>query len=59
MPTSAMIKELANVRCQAWFNGFKSVKYIHISDSVSTDFPLWLISFWCDIHHICTTAHDL
>jgi hypothetical protein len=58
IPAPAVIKELTNIGCQAWLDGFKSVKYVHIGDGVSTHFPLWLISFWSDVYNIRTTAHD-
>jgi hypothetical protein len=58
MPAPAVIKELTNIGRQAWLDGFKSVKYIHIGDGVSTHFPLWLVSFWSDVYNIRTTARD-
>jgi hypothetical protein len=58
MPAPAVIEELTNIGRQAWLDGFKSVKYVHISDGVSTHFPLWLISFWSDVYNIRTTARD-
>lgn len=50
MPTSSVVNKLVNAGHQAWLDGFKSVKYIHISDNVSTHFPLWLITFWKEVH---------
>jgi hypothetical protein len=52
MPTLTVIKELEQVGRQAWLDGFKSVKYAHLGDGVSTHFPLWLISFWCEVHNL-------
>ena len=49
MPTSAVVKDLNKIAHQAWLDGFKSIKYAHIGDSVTTHFPLWLISFWNEV----------
>lgn len=58
MQTSTVTKELVTIGHQAWLDGFKSVKYVHIGDGVTTRFPLWLISFWSKVHHLQTTVCD-
>ena len=58
MPTSTVTKELVKIGHQAWLDGFKSVKYVHIGDGVTTHFPLWLISFWSEVHGLRTTVRD-
>jgi hypothetical protein len=50
--------QLEQVGRQAWLDGFKSVKYAHIGDGVLTHFPLWLISFWSEVHNLQATVHD-
>jgi hypothetical protein len=58
MPTPRVIKELVQVRHQAWLDGFKSVKYTHLSIGITTHFPLWLILFWNEVHELRTTVHN-
>jgi hypothetical protein len=58
MPSFTVVKEHVRTGCQAWLDSFKSVNYAHISDSVSTHFPLWLISFWSDAHNLRMTVRD-
>jgi hypothetical protein len=58
IPTPTVIKELVQIRHQAWLNGFKSVKYTHLSTGVTTHFPLWLISFWNEVHELRTTVRN-
>jgi hypothetical protein len=57
MPTSAVVKNLVRIGHQAWLNGSKSIKYIHISDGATTHFPLWLVSFWNEVHNL-RTVHN-
>ena len=47
---------MMHIRHQVWLDGFKSVKYAHISTSVSTHCP-WNISFWNEVHDLRTTVH--
>jgi hypothetical protein len=56
MPTRTVVKKLMHIRHQAWLDGFKSVKYAHISTSVSTHCPWWVISFWNEVHDLRTTV---
>jgi hypothetical protein len=59
MLTWMVVKKLMHICHQAWLDGFKSVKYTHISTSVSTHCPWWVISFWNEVHDLCTTVHGL
>jgi hypothetical protein len=48
-----VVGKLVELKRQAWFNGYKSVKYVHLHDAVTTHFPLWLVLFWeavIDLH---------
>ncbi|KAJ7877815.1 hypothetical protein B0H13DRAFT_1892972 [Mycena leptocephala] len=46
MPPVKVIRRLAQEGQQAWLDGFKSVKYGHLSGDAGTHFPLLVISFW-------------
>ncbi|KAJ7928664.1 hypothetical protein B0H13DRAFT_1860234 [Mycena leptocephala] len=46
MPPVKIIRRLAQEAQQAWLDGFKSVKYGHLSGDAGTHFPFWVISFW-------------
>jgi hypothetical protein len=46
IPPTQVVKKLVELKHQAWLDGCKSVKYIHLHDSVTTHFPMWLVSFW-------------
>ena len=54
MPSASVTKKLVVATKQAWLDGFESVKYAHISTSVATHFPLWLVMFWSDVHELRT-----
>jgi hypothetical protein len=47
-----MVKKLVDLQYQAWLDGFQSVKYIHLSDAVTTHYPLWLVSFLAAVDDI-------
>jgi hypothetical protein len=44
MPMALVVRKLVEFRHQAWLDGYQSVKYTHLCDSVTTHFPLWLIA---------------
>ncbi|KII92300.1 hypothetical protein PLICRDRAFT_27484 [Plicaturopsis crispa FD-325 SS-3] len=46
LPTSTvhLTRHLVKHARQAWLDGHTSVKYTHLDDTVSTSFPLWLVS---------------
>jgi len=44
-----MVRKLVDLQHQAWLDGFQSVKYVHLSDAVTTHYPLWLVSFWAAV----------
>jgi hypothetical protein len=46
VPHTFVVKKLVDLQHQAWLDGFQSVRYVHLSDAVTTHFPLWLVSFW-------------
>jgi hypothetical protein len=47
-PAASVVGKFIESRRQAWLDGYQSVKYCHLHDSVATHFPLWLISFWAE-----------
>jgi hypothetical protein len=46
IPTASVVGKLVEMRKQAWLDGNKSLRYIHLSNTVTSYFPLWLVSFW-------------
>ncbi|KAF8168797.1 hypothetical protein K438DRAFT_1774578 [Mycena galopus ATCC 62051] len=46
LPPVKVINQLVHDKQQAWLDGFRSVKYAHLSGEGTTHFPLWVISFW-------------
>jgi hypothetical protein len=44
-----VVKKLVEIQHQAWLDGYQSVRYTHLNDTVTTHFPLWLISFWAAV----------
>jgi hypothetical protein len=46
IPTASVVGKLVEMRKQAWLDGNKSLRYIHLSDTVTSYFPLRLVSFW-------------
>lgn len=56
MPSKAMIQMLRENVGQAWLDGFKTTKYTHLHDSVTTNFPLWVISFWMAVMDLRETV---
>ena len=48
-PSPLVVGNLVELQYQAWLDGFQSIKYVHISNTVGTHFPLWLISFWAEV----------
>ncbi|RDB29959.1 hypothetical protein Hypma_014170 [Hypsizygus marmoreus] len=49
LPDTKTICALVELSRQAWLDGFKSVRYEHLSDAVQTSFPLWVITFWNEV----------
>jgi hypothetical protein len=49
VPNTSMVRKLVDLQHQAWLDGYQSVKYIHLSDAVTTHYPLWLVSFWAAV----------
>ncbi|KAJ8594099.1 hypothetical protein M405DRAFT_858399 [Rhizopogon salebrosus TDB-379] len=48
-PMASVVGKLVEFRNQAWLDGYQSVKYTHLCDSVATYFPLWLITLWATV----------
>jgi hypothetical protein len=44
-----VVRKLVEFRHQSWLDGYQSVKYTHLCDSVTTHFPLWLIALWATV----------
>jgi hypothetical protein len=49
MPTALVVRKLVEFGHQAWLDGYQSMKYTHLCDSVTTHFPLWLIALWATV----------
>lgn len=48
-PSVAVIARMVAVSNQAWLDGYTSVRFVHLSDAVTTHFPLWVVSFWAKV----------
>jgi hypothetical protein len=48
-PTPLMVRKLVELQGQAWLDGFQSIRYMHLGDTVITHFLFWLISFWAAV----------
>jgi len=46
IPETSIIWKLVEYSHQAWLDGHKSIRYSHLHDSVVTNFPLWIITYW-------------
>ena len=44
-----MVRKLVELQGQAWLDGFQSVRYMHLGDTVVTHFSFWLVSFWAAV----------
>ncbi|KAJ7149280.1 hypothetical protein C8R43DRAFT_1128635 [Mycena crocata] len=49
IPDTKLIRKLQAELRQAWLDGFQSVPYTHIAGTVTTHFPLWLITYWNEV----------
>ncbi|KAJ7832671.1 hypothetical protein B0H14DRAFT_3711968 [Mycena olivaceomarginata] len=49
IPDTKLVRKLGAEMRQAWLDGFQSVRYVHISGTVVSYFPLWLITFWNEV----------
>jgi hypothetical protein len=45
-PGPKVVSKLIDRAPQAWLDGYQSVVYSHLQSSVSTHYPLWVVSFW-------------
>ena len=59
MPTPLVVRKLVEIQHQAWLDGYQSIRYIHLHDTVMTHFPLWLISFWAAIADLRKNSYKL
>lgn len=57
-PAASVVGKLIEFRRQAWLDGYRSVKYCHLHDSVATHFPLWIISFWAEALELRKTVRE-
>lgn len=48
-PPIPTIKKLLEAGHQAALDGFESVRCVHIADTVTTHFPLWVVTYWVDV----------
>ncbi|KAJ6632260.1 hypothetical protein B0H10DRAFT_1770791, partial [Mycena sp. CBHHK59/15] len=46
IPEAKVIRKLVERSRQAWLDGYQSVIYSHLSGSVVTHFPLWVLTYW-------------
>jgi hypothetical protein len=49
IPDTKLVRKLGAEMRPAWLDGFQSVRYVHISGTVLSYFPLWLITFWNEV----------
>jgi hypothetical protein len=54
----SVVNKLVEFRRQAWLDGYQSVKYSHLHDSVTTHFPLWIITFWAEALDLRKTIRE-
>jgi hypothetical protein len=52
-PSKSVVARLVELCHQAWLDGYQSVRYVHLSDTVTTHCPLWVISFWALVVDLC------
>jgi hypothetical protein len=55
-PPKFVVDRLIELGYQVWLDGYQSVRYIHLSDTVTTHFPLWVVSFWAAVLDIRQTV---
>lgn len=58
IPPPRTIKKLLEVGQQAVLDGFESVQYNHLAGTVTTYFPLWVVSYWFDVYTHQTTVRN-
>ncbi|KAF7371544.1 hypothetical protein MVEN_00009400 [Mycena venus] len=46
IPEAKVIRKLVECSRQGWLDGNQSVMYSHLSESVVTHFPLWVLTYW-------------
>ncbi|KAJ7114985.1 hypothetical protein C8R44DRAFT_881033 [Mycena epipterygia] len=46
IPEAKVVHRLVESSRQAWLDGFESITYNHLSDTVVTHFPLWVLTYW-------------
>jgi hypothetical protein len=46
IPTFAIVEKLLRYLPQAQLDGYRSVVYVHLGNSLGTYYPLWVVSFW-------------
>lgn len=49
IPSPSVIQAVRDAAKKAWLDGYTSVRYIHLDDTATTCFPLWIISFWTEV----------
>jgi len=59
MPTPLMVGQLVRLQGQAWLDGFQSIRYMYLSDAVTSHFPFWLVSFWAAALDLCKKIYKL
>lgn len=46
IPEAKVVRRLVECSRQAWLDGFQSITYNHLSDTVVTHFPLLVLTYW-------------
>ena len=57
IPSISTVNKLCKVGNQAVLDGFQSVQYVHLDRSVTTHFPLWVVTYWVDVCSHQLTVH--
>lgn len=53
-PSVQVIARMMAVSNQVWLDGYTSVRFVHLSDAITTHFPLWVVLFWAKVVELRT-----
>ncbi|KAJ7467331.1 hypothetical protein B0H11DRAFT_2046827, partial [Mycena galericulata] len=46
IPEAKVVRKLVERSRQAWLDGYQSILYSHLSGSVVTHYPIWVVTYW-------------
>ncbi|KAJ7586896.1 hypothetical protein C8J56DRAFT_890830 [Mycena floridula] len=49
LPPENLVNAINNISWQKWQKGHASVRYMHLDDTATMYFPLWVITFWVEV----------